>query len=72
MQKKLLHTYMNRIVIDENDQNEVLSIRKFMNAIFDLFNLPDPTREHWHTKQAIIKGWFFDIGTNPIEKQNSK
>ena len=43
-----------------------------MNAIFDLFNLMDPTREQLHDKQAIIKVWFFDIGTNLIEKQNSK
>ena len=30
--KKILHTYMNRIAIDEDDQHEILSCHEFADA----------------------------------------
>ena len=34
--KKILHTYMNRIAIDEDDQNEILSCHEFADAPDDV------------------------------------
>ena len=37
--RKFLHTYMNRIAVEEDDQNEISSIHEFKDAGFDLKNL---------------------------------
>ena len=34
--EKLLHTYMNRLAIDEDDQNEILGIQKLKDPYTDL------------------------------------
>ena len=48
--RKFLNTYMNRIAIEENDQNEISSIIKFKYRSFDLFksnNRWDENHELW-------------------------
>ena len=34
--EKMLHTYMNRLAIDEDDQNEILGIQKLKETSLDL------------------------------------
>ena len=48
--RKFLNTYMNRIAVEENDQNEISSIIKFKHRGFDLFksnNRLDENHELW-------------------------
>ena len=68
--RKFLNTYMNRIAIEENDQNEISSVHEFKNAGFDLFKSNNRWDEnhrlwgilrrekHMHDKNVIAKARF--------------
>ena len=48
--RKYLNTYLNRISIEEDDQNEISSIHEFKHASFGLFksnNRRDENHEIW-------------------------
>ena len=44
--EKLLHTYMNRLAIDEDDQNEILGIQKLKESSFDLMKSTESDNEN--------------------------
>ena len=66
--RKYLNTYMNRIAVEEDDQNEISSIHEFKHASFGLFksnNRRDENHEIWrivrsqkhvHDKNFISRG----------------
>ena len=76
--RKYLNTYMNRIAVEEDDQNEISSIHEFKDAGFDLFKsnkFYDENHEvlrvvrdekHVHDKNVINKAKFSMSGTDPL------
>ena len=44
--EKLLHTYMNRLAIDEDDQNEILGIQKLKETSDDLIESAESDDEN--------------------------
>ena len=76
--RKFLHTYMNRIAVEEDDQNEISSIHEFKYAGFDLFksnNRRDENHEilqvarnqkHVHDKNDLTKAKFSISVADPL------
>ena len=74
--RKFLHTYMNRIAVEEDDQNEISSIHEFKYAGFDLFKSnkfhdenyeilrAERDEKHVHDKKVIAKAKFSYSGTD--------
>ena len=68
--RKYLYTYMNRIAVEEDDQNEISSIHEFKDAGFNLFKsnkFYDENHEilrvvrdekHVHDKNTMAKAKF--------------
>ena len=52
--RKILHTYMNRVTIDENDQHEILSYQEFADAP-EWKHDEKPNEKCKHDKNVISK-----------------
>ena len=75
--RKYLNTCMNRIAVEEDDQNEISSIHEFKHASFDLFKSnkfhdenyeilrAERDEKHVHDKRVIAKAKFSYSGTDP-------